>query len=398
MVEYYDINRNLINVESFQAVKVRTADTDLCPDTAIKDLLVHCNQESNGAIFLHQGQSVDELAIQVSLDYGDDLHKDISHEETNGGRLVIQGLDEIDTSTLSADDTEQRSIIVSYNMIRSNASYPTQSSYNTPNGAVIAPSSNTIYKEIPVKIIESENTELTTLIPVGYIISEVENVTDISGAIVGTKEVNKIKIKFFGRYANGTLYDITNMCGILGSFNEKDLRNNQSINVSVKLGYNQNIHRSYSFTVYPPGTTSVGGVDIASSKRITFVANETYWATFDSSITAGGIYSGAFTGFKRNNDILQLNALMDQAGAKDGDIIPNYIRIRDAKDPSFYYTDIVQPNDRIYYKTNSEHMLTTDTPLLIEFYNITIDSASNKTVSIYVTGAIQFFAQNASNI
>jgi len=398
IVEYYDINRTLIDVESYQAVKVRTADTDLCPDTAIKDLLVHCNQEANGAIFLHQGQSVDELAIQVSLDYGDDLHKDISHEETNGGRLVIQGLDEIDTSTLTADGAEQQSIIVSYTMIRSNASYASSSSYKTNSGAVIAPSSNTIYKEIPVNIIESENTDLVKVIPVGYIVTEQENTYDSGGNVIGTLEVNRIKIKFFGLYSNGTLYDITNLCSILSGFSDTNIKNSQNIQVSVRLGYNQYISNTYQFTVYPPGTTtSTGGQELASSNRVTFVQNVTNRITFDTTKTAGGIYSGAFTGFKINQNVVAPANLLGMEDVKFGDIVPNYIRIRDAKDPSFYYTDIVQPSDNIFYKTNSEHLLTNDTPILIEFYYITIDSASNKTINIFVTGAVAYFAENASS-
>lgn len=398
IVEYYDINRTLIDVESYQAVKVRTADTDLCPDTAIKDLLVHCNQEANGAIFLHQGQSVDELAIQVSLDYGDDLHKDISHEETNGGRLVIQGLDEIDTSTLTADGAEQQSIIVSYTMIRSNASYASSSSYKTNSGTVIAPSSNTIYKEIPVNIIESENTDLVKVIPVGYIVTEQENTYDSGGNVIGTLEVNRIKIKFFGLYSNGTLYDITNLCSILSGFSDTNIKNSQNIQVSVRLGYNQYISNTYQFTVYPPGTTtSTGGQELASSNRVTFVQNVTNRITFDTTKTAGGIYSGAFTGFKINQNVVAPANLLGMEDVKFGDIVPNYIRIRDAKDPSFYYTDIVQPSDNIFYKTNSEHLLTNDTPILIEFYYITIDSASNKTINVFVTGAVSYFAENASS-
>lgn len=398
IVEYYDINRTLIDVESYQAVKVRTADTDLCPDTAIKDLLVHCNQEANGAIFLHQGQSVDELAIQVSLDYGDDLHKDISHEETNGGRLVIQGLDEIDTSTLTADGAEQQSIVVSYTMIRSNASYASSSSYKTNSGAVIAPSSNTIYKEIPVNIIESENTDLVKVIPVGYIVTEQENTYDSGGNVIGTLEVNRIKIKFFGLYSNGTLYDITNLCSILSGFSDTNIKNSQNIQVSVRLGYNQYISNTYQFTVYPPGTTtSTGGQELASSNRVTFVQNVTNRITFDTTKTAGGIYSGAFTGFKINQNVVAPANLLGMEDVKFGDIVPNYIRIRDAKDPSFYYTDIVQPSDNIFYKTNSEHLLTNDTPILIEFYYITIDSASNKTINVFVTGAVSYFAENASS-
>ena len=344
IVEFYDINRTLIDVESYQAVKVRTADTDLCPDTAIKDLLVHCNQESNGAFYLHQGQSVDELAIQVLLDYGDDLLKDVSHEETNGGRLAIQGLDEIDTSTLTADSGVQQKIVVAYTMIRSNASYPVQQSYNSETCAIISPNSNTIYKEIPINIVANDNTDLVEVIPVGYILPTVENVYDsTTGAIIGERTVKKIKLKFFGHYSDGTLYDITRLT---------------SINNDVEQFNDENIVSSQNIVIQ----------------------------------NAGGIYSGSFVGFTYNGQLLDPSELINQDAAKYGDVQANYIRIRDVKDPSVYYTDIVQPSDQIFYKTNSEHVLTKDTPLLVEFYRVTVESSTNKTINIFATGAMLFFA------
>jgi len=387
IVEFYDINRTLIDVESYQAVKVRTADTDLCPDTAIKDLLVHCNQESNGAFYLHQGQSVDELAIQVLLDYGDDLLKDVSHEETNGGRLAIQGLDEIDTSTLTADSGVQQKIVVAYTMIRSNASYPVQQSYNSETGAIISPNSNTIYKEIPINIVANDNTDLVEVIPVGYILPTIENVYDsTTGAIIGEKSVKKIKLKFFGHYSDGTLYDITRLTSInndVEQFNDENIISPQNIVIQVRLGYSNYKYNTYQFTIYPFGI---------ESNAVTFKNGVSSYVSFDTTQNAGGIYSGSFVGFTYNGQLLDPSELINQDAAKYGDIQANYIRIRDVKDPSFYYTDIVQPSDQIFYKTNSEHILTKDTPLLVEFYRVTVESSTNKTINIFATGAMLFFA------
>lgn len=388
MVEYYDINRNLIELEAYQAVKVRTADTDLCPDTAVKDLLVHCNQESNGAFYLHQGQSVDELSIQVLLDYGDDLLKDISHEETNGGRLAIQGLDEIDTSVLTSESGASQKIIVSYTMVRSNVSYATQSAYSTNTGAIISPSSNTIYKEIEVNIVANDNIDLVDVIPVGYIITDLENTSD------STKITYRYKFKFFGHYSDGTLYDITNLSTIYNSdFNDTSITQ-QNITLQVRLGYSSYTYKTYHFTAYPPS-------DPSTTSRVSFAEGETKQILYDTSKTAGGIYSGSFTGFKtvdsQGSKILTPSQLITLDDAKYGNIEPNYIRIRDVKDPTFYYTDIVQPSDSIYYKTNSEHPITKDTPILIEFYYITIDSSSNKTINTMITGAIPFFADAATS-
>lgn len=398
MVEYYDINRNLINLESYQAVKVRTADTDLCPDTAVKDLLVHCNQESNGGFYLHQGQSVDELAIQVLLDYGDDLLKDISHEETNGGRLAISGLDEIDTSTLTADSGSTQKIVVSYTMVRSNTSYATTSSYTTDTGAIVAPSSNTIYKEIEVTIVANDNTDLVDVVPVGYIVVDYVNQTDSEGNVTGTSITPRMKFKFFGHYSDGSVYDITNLTSIANTdFDDSQMDTSQEMTIQIRLGYSSYTYKTYTFTVYPPTTTSVN----SGVRRVSFASNNVNQILYDTGKTAGGIYSGSFTGFYTYDgttaSTVTANALITSDDAKYGDIEPNYIRIRDVKDPTFYYTDIVQPSDSIYYTTNSEHPIEADTPLLIEFYRVTIDSSSNKTINTFITGAMAFFAKSASS-
>lgn len=397
IVEYYDINRNLIDMESYQAVKVRTADTDLCPDTAVKDLLVHCNQESNGAFYLHQGQSVDELAIQVLLDYGDDLLKDISHEETNGGRLAISGLDEIDTSTLTSESGDSQKIVVSYTMVRSNTSYATTSSYTTDTGAIVAPSSNTIYKEIEVNIVANDNTDLVDVIPVGYVVQDL--ITTTSGS---QSYKNRMKFKFFAHYSDGSLYDITNLSSIKGSFNDESFGSTQELTVQIRLGYSSYVYKTYTFTAISPDETSIA----TGTRRISFSTTSNYDISYDTGKTAGGIYSGSFTDFaivprstesNASTEHLTPSELVALDDAKYNGIEPNYIRIRDVVDPTFYYTDIVQPSSSIYYTTNSEHPITKDTPLLVEFYRVTIDSTSNKTINTFITGAMPFFATPASS-
>ena len=157
MVEFYDANRNLVNIQAYQAIKVRTASTDLCPDTAITDMYVTTNQQNaDGSIYLYQGQNVDELEIQTTVKYADGRRRDVSAEETYGGRLVIQGLDELDVSTITGTGDEPQYIEVVYNMVRSNTSYSSNSSYNTDNGALITPASNTIKLQVPVLSIPQE--------------------------------------------------------------------------------------------------------------------------------------------------------------------------------------------------------------------------------------------------
>jgi len=387
MVEFYDSSKNLVNIQAYQAIKVRTASTDLCPDTAITDMYITCNQQNpDGSIFLYQGQDISELEIQTVVKYADGRRRDVSNEEIYGGRLTIGGLDEIDTSTITGANGTPQEIEVVYQMIRSNTSFSSNSSYNTENGATISPSAFTIRLPVKVHIVQDTYTNLETLIPVGYI------EWDDS---LATPDY-RVKMKYFGHYSSGLVIDITNIVSGV-ELSTIDWGSTQTVTALVPFG-NANQYKTFQFSISVPSYPASGS---SYSLRIRTYGEYSRFITFDSTQTAGGAYSGKFTALsvatESGTNPVQFTDILNIDKAKYNDIIPTHVRVRSVKDPSYLYTDIVEASSNgIYYKVTEGHELEADTPLLLEFFNITTDSNGNA-VSTFVTGAIAHYALPASS-
>ena len=391
MVEFYDASRNLVNIQAYQAIKVRTASTDLCPDTAITDMYVTINQQqADGSIYLYQGQDVDELEIQTTVKYADGRRRDISNEETYGGRLTIQGLDEIDTNTITGTGGTPQYIEVVYQMVRSNTSFSSNSSYKTENGATITPSAYTIKLTVPVYIVQDTYSNLETLIPVGYVTWD--------DTLASPQYV--VKMKFFGHYSSGIVSDITNIVTAVGkTYSEIKWGNTETITVQVPYG-NANQYKRFAFNVTIP-TYPVSGTSY--SLRVQTYDEQSRFITYDESQTSGGSYSGKFTGFSVATDsgtaIVSPTDLKNLDKAMYNNESPTHLRIRSVID--FYdYTGIVSIDSissGIWYKVTEGHELSDDTPLLVEFINIEVDEETGNATSAFITGAIGHYAAKASS-
>jgi len=390
MVEFYDVYRNLVGVQAYQAIKVRTASTDLCPDTAITDMYVTANQQNaDGSLYLYQGQDIDELEIQTTVKYGDGRRRDVSAEEVYGGRLIIQGLDEIDTNTITGTGGTPQTIEVIYQMVRSNTSFSSNSSYTTNNGAVITPAAYTIKLTVPVYIVQDTYSNLETLIPVGYVVWD---------DTLPTPDY-VVKMKFFGHYSSGLVSDITNIITFTGTpYSEIGWGSTGTVTVQVPYG-NANQYKTFTFAVTIPSYPVSGS---SYSLRIRTYGEQSRFITYDESQTSGGAYSGKFTGFAIASDggtsIISAADLLNLDKAKYNDIKPTHIRIRSVEDPNYLYTDIVEASaNGIYYKATAGHELENDTPLLIEFIKVEVDPDTGNATSTFVTGAICHYAAKASS-
>lgn len=391
MVEFYDINRNLVNIQAYQAIKVRTASTDLCPDTAITDMYVVVNQQNaDGGIYLYQGQDINELEIQTTVKYADGRRRDVSSEETYGGRLIIQGLDEIDTSTITGTGGKKQEIEVVYQMVRSNTSFSSNSSYRTENGATITPAAYTIKLTVPVTIVQDTYSNLESLIPVGYVAWDDTLATP---AYV-------VKMKFFGHYSSGIIADITNIVMASGTpYSQVPWGQSQTITVQVPYG-NANQYKTFTFQVQVPNYPTDGS---SYSLRVRTYGEQSRFVTFDESQTSGGSYSGKFTGFSVATDsgtsIVSASDLKNLDKVMYNSIVPTHLRIRAVKD--FYdYTGIVSIDSvstGIWYKTTAGHELDNDTPLLVEFIYVDVDEETGNAISTQITGAIGHYAAKASS-
>jgi hypothetical protein len=171
IVEFYDASRTLVNIVPFQAIAVRVADLDLSPDTAVVDMYIMTNRpmETNeGACFLYRGETANSLEVRVYLKYADGRTRDITYENVINGRLVIQGLNELNTDSITTEGGETQKFSVVYNLIRNNASLPS-SPNQTPEGAIINPQSLTITKDVEVFVLEDVFSNIEKVICAPYV-------------------------------------------------------------------------------------------------------------------------------------------------------------------------------------------------------------------------------------
>ena len=381
VVEFFNSDRQLVNLLTFQAISAYTTDLDLSPDTAVTDMYVQTNQvyeSAENACYLYRGQDINELEIATKLKFADGRTRSVSHEQTTGGRLVISGLDEISTDTVTPTGGTPQKFQVTYELIRSNASIGSSSS-TTSTGAILNPASLTITKTISVYIIEDVFNDLVSFIPVGY-------VTLVSAGNY------KISLKFFGHYSNGAVHDITNIVSYTNSNSLVDNSFGVTQQLSVKVPYgNAGLYHNYSFTVFAPTPTPT------SAKRVIINGVDCRYIVANQSETGGGIYSGKFTGFRVYNEInaamesLDYAALLALPGVTFDNKVPTHVRIRDVIDPTFIYTGIVDGSGGIYFTSSgSGHDIFKDRVLLIEFFYITVDQQGNAT-SVFTTGALAHY-------
>jgi hypothetical protein len=382
VVEFYDTNRTLINNIVFQAIAVRSTDLDLSPDVAVTDMYITTNRPISGvsnACFLYQGESVNDLEIRVYLKYADGRSRDITSEQTEGGRLVISGLDEISTAVVNAvTDTNIQSFTTTYTLIRSNASLP-DTTTNTTNGATINPASLTI--------------SLTTKVYINADVSAIVDKILVAGYVTTNAGKKTINLKYYGHYDAGFIYEITNMITYVGTspvLTEAGIGVIQTLVVQVPYG-NASNYKQFSFTILVP----------TGSDYCIINSQNAYFIYADASSNGSGHYSGRFTQFKTYSEtnqvfqdvtlasLLTANTYTPVSGST---ITPNYIRVRDASNSQYLYTTYISDANLIYYTVTPGEELYTDKPLVVEFLYVVLDGNGVAT-SVFVTGAITVYTK-----
>jgi hypothetical protein len=379
-VEFYDANRVLVNTLSFQAIAVRVSDLDLSPDTAVVDMYIRTNRpmtNNTDACFLYRGENTGNLDIRVFLKYADGRTRDVTFENVINGRLVIQGLDEINSDIITGNNDAPQHFRVTYTLIRTNASLP-PSSTETPEGAVINPMSLTISKDVDVYILEDIFSNLEKIIPAAYV---TQNQNTLEG---------EIAVRFFGLYESGNIYDITNICMYTNANGLQ--KNNFGVeqNLSIQIPYgNAGSYKSFNFTLYCA----------MDSKNVKINTNPIRVIYANLMNTGGGLFSGSFIGIGKkdennnnfiNEDITNLMVALEELTFHG--ITPNYFRVRDVIDSSYTYTEeasSIGPGGLGYLATQG-HEPIKDKPVLIEFFRKNTDGQGNFT-NIYKTGALVFY-------
>lgn len=382
VVEFYNVDRELINMQTYQAIAVRSAELDIAPDTAVTDMYIQSNQSYKGddnAIYAYRGQDLGAIEIETFLKYADGRTRSVTNEQTVGGRLTILGLDEISTDTVTAAGETPQTFEIVYTLVRSNASLPT-STTQTESGAIISPASLTISKTIKVYVIEDVTNSLSSIIPAGYIALADDNVN------------HKIVMKYFGHYTNGLVQNITNIVEYVG---DNALKENlmdgslQRIKVQVPVGNAGTEYKTKEFTIEVPAYAS------GSQNPVPINGEQPNFIIF-SNPASGDLY-GKFTGFETYNkstsryEPLSYDSMLERM--KFGDERPTHIRVRDVIDPAYAYTDIVNASTGTTFNTvGTGHEITKDRALLVEFYKLVTDSAGIA-VSVFATGAMVVYAK-----
>jgi hypothetical protein len=385
VVEFYDADRLLVNVLSFQARAVRVADLDLSPDTAVVDMYIMTNRPMEGddnACFLYRGEDPSKLEIRVYLRYADGRTRDVTYENVTNGRLVIQGLNEITTDSITSEQVDQlQKYSVVYTLIRSNASLPLGPS-QTPGGAVINPMSLTITKDMNVYVLEDVFSNLERVICAPY-------VETVSGNPGGDLNGEKIRVKFFGLYEGGQIHDITNICTYTnpGGLQENNFGTTQALSIRIPYG-NAGGYKTFSFNIFCA----------AGSKRVKVNEEQIRIIVADRQATAG-IYSGSFTklGYVSGANSIEeisLESLLASAQAEFHDVTPDHIRIRDVIDTTYNYTELANSfgSSGIGYLSTYNHDIATDKPVLIEFVKVSTGEGGLVT-NIYKTGAMLHYVR-----
>jgi len=357
IVEFYDEDRILVNMIPFQAIAVKTADIDMTPDNAIIDIFVSTNRpydDTGTAAFLYQYESIENLDIRVFVKYRDGRVRDISHERVQGGRLVIEGLDTIDTSVITAAGQTPQHFTVKYFMIASNDPVP-------PGGD---PNTLTITKDVGVYIKEDVYDEVDDVVVAGY----------IEGDVVSGIDVN-IKLTIFGVYKSGRIKDITNFIlldaintnGVSIPFDPTQTGVVHKLRIRVPQGH-ANTYKTF-----------VKYIEAPLNQRYCIEHNQSGQAIDVSFIVAkpsvlpNPVFNHLIVGGNPRyiGDFASQYTLVDQNNVTH---TPNKFRVRSVFYNQYTYTDFIDVSTNMqfaYVIPTSSLILTNTMPLLVEFAEVT---------------------------
>lgn len=383
-VEFYDKDRYLVNIIPFQAIAVKLADFDMTPDNAVVDMYVNTNRpnsDDGSACFIYQNESISNLDIRVFLKYADGRVRDVTHEMSQGGKLVLEGLSEIKSDVVTQPTDVPQKFTVRYFMIMSNAII---SGGATPSGAAINPTTLSISKDINVYIKEDVYDVIEKIVPAASIVGNL------------TSGEEYIDLKMFGHYRSGVVRDITNFVqvntkesnGTLITFNKKGIGLNQEVIVKVPQGHGEQF-KIFSFMLWAPYNARYCVIDAADESALRLIA-----ANPGSSLS-----SSQFTSFRLGSSLSgvtleQLKALMKYNHPVRGEIIPTHFRVRSITDSRFLYTAYESAIPCSYLATQGKE-LTRHAPLLVEFMKITTNTQGVIT-EVFFTGAMVHYAELAS--
>lgn len=403
MVEFYDADGIIQDIMAFQAYAVRHMPYDSTPDLAVVDLAITANSQVSGqpwACQLYRGQTYDDLALRVYLKYADGDTRDVTYEQGSGAsnRLHINGIEAINTDTPTPEEGTPQTFSITY--------YLSQASVDNP---LVNPENLSITREVKVYILPDQNDEPLTLV------LGLWQTTSLG--------VKKTLMKVFSLNAVGinkestVLRDITYRMrsAVIENFTfvedpiypdrsrfESNGTESGLSELAITVPYATSMNKTFSVSLqtesgtsetrvkYLIGTGNMADVKIDTIKRVITAVDPgiNHFLTFDNI---------------NNPEYTIENFRNKYRYVTDGGVItvPTHFAIKSARNPLYYHTDRVPLENmhiNIPYASEDEAGSLMDisdkTPLIVEFYNITVNG-ENEIVSSFVTGAGLFYVNAA---
>ena len=422
VVQFFDEERILVDQMSFQAYSVRNMTFDIVPENTIVDIKI--GSAGNGDIInLQQDANWRDLNIRLYLLYADGTIRDVTSEWNNNGgttgRVIIDGLDDINSQNITPDEESGYEIKVHY----------IASSVNIDN-PMVEPDKLTITHTYYIKIVPNSNENIAQVIPSLWIEGNTSNNAHLCMKLFGLNKDENGK-QYFVDHTYRLRNDAVNNTdgkfiyeGSIGLVNENDpdkiyYRINSTITSS---GGNTNFH------VVPVRYGTLNSKKWYGFKTVAYYADS--FVRFASPVETdipnnlelSPLYKMSIITDVANDSRLVLNKDADHSSLSNveyidhlknkfkininnNDVVPTHIRIRNGKIPTFWhvFTPIelteqnLLTNGILYNQSNLNEMTYVDnkTPLIVEFINRSKDENNN--VVTIVTGLALMFVDTTSN-
>ena len=423
VVQFFDEDRMLVDQMSFQAYSVRNMTFDIVPENAIVDIKIGVAGNSN-VINLQQDADWRSLNIRLYLLYADGSVRDVTSEwVTNGGttgRVIIDGLDNINSQNITPDGESGYEIKVHYFASSTNIDNP-----------MVDPDNLVITHTYEIKIVPNSNESIAQVIPALWIEGSGQLDSRLCMKLYGLNKDENGKQYFVDHtyrlrnYATGQAvineYEFINEGGIsLVNENDPDKIYYKINNTIASSGGNTyyhvvpvrygtlNSYKKYGFKTN--AFWSDNFVRFASPVETDNPNNLEFSPTFKASIV-NDVQSDTRLVFNKdqahpeNADFIDYLKNKFKITVNGHDIVPTHIRIRNGKVPSFWHVftpvEITESklltNGILYNQSNISEMtyVNNKTPLIVEFINKSVDE--NNIVSINVTGLALFFVDTPNN-
>lgn len=386
VVEFYDDDNVLRGTEVFQALAVKSLEYALAPDKCITGLIVKPNNEgveANTCFLFTNDVASEALSFRVFLKYADDSLVDITAHQYTTGRLVIDGLDAIETTRVTGPDDEPQKVRITYYFTKDNSNI--QDGELAESGDVDV-GTLSITQEIKVFIKESLYDDVVKVVPAGWI------------TYPNTNPNQKIFLKLFGVYKSGVVKDISNFVSTNNRFS--GFASGTSKYDSVTNGYYADSQYIGGLPESPivrvpqgRGTTMKSftfRMETSTSHRRLVIDNESSVFLKFNSTTKRMTFD--------NTQTLERIKELNSYEYENSFLAPTHFTVRSVLDPSAVLARNVPIENALtgfIYTSVLDDVLASDYPLLVEFMKIDIvDGMIDK---VFSTNCSRYYAQKVSS-